>query len=316
MRPFSQQSQYTNGMTKAIKILVPNRPEFLELAREGLEVQPYDPNDTAQQFDHADGVLFMITVAPEVRQKLLQTPGLEWVLTLTAGIDPFLGNMPDGVRLFHANDLHAHAVAVHVLAGLLNVARRLHIYRDRQRDHLWKGMPDMTTLKGETVALWGYGHIGRELEPLLQALGVKVRTVRSNTGEAEQAEIRAEADYIVLLMPSTPQTRGSVDAKFLHQMKAGAWLHNIGRGDLVVTDDLVKVLRGGKLGGAILDVTDPEPLPKDSPLWEMPNVVITPHVGSSTADIIQRAADYAADFIDTLRRGEQPKGEANLERGY
>lgn len=307
---------YTKGMTEKMKILVPDRPEFQRLASDTVEVLAYDAQDSSQSFDQADGVLFMISVDPKVRQKLLQTPKLRWVLTLTAGIDPFLGHMPGGVELYHANALHDHAVAVHVLAGLLTVARRFYLYRDQQRQHVWQGLRDMTTLKGETVALWGYGHIGRELEPLLRALGAEVLTVRSQTDEAKRARIRAEADYIVLLMPSTAATKGSVDAQFLAEMKEGAWLYNIGRGDLVVTDDLVAALKSGHLGGAILDVTDPEPLPENSPLWEMPNVVITPHVGSSTADIMSRAAAYAADFIATLQRGEEPKGKANLERGY
>ncbi|MFC6617079.1 NAD(P)-dependent oxidoreductase [Deinococcus radiophilus] len=247
----------------------------------------------------------------------MQTPGVQWVLTLTAGVDHIIEDVPDGVALYNASSLHDHAVAVHVLAGLLSAARNMHVYRDHQRAGTWLRQPEqMHTLRGQKVALWGYGHIGREIEQMLHPFGAEVLTVRSRTSDEARAAIRAEADYLVLLLPDTPQTRHTVDADFLRGMKPGSWLYNIGRGALVNQDDLLDALQSGHLGGAILDVTDPEPLPEGHPLWALDNVILTPHVGSATADVEARAADYAGEFIQTLLQGRTPEGAVDTGRGY
>lgn len=298
-----------------MKVLVPDLPEFDRLNTHGAELLRY-PRD-GQTPDQADGVIFLMGLGRTQRRALMNTPGVSWVLTLTAGIDHIVPDLPPGVRLFNANALHAHAVAVHVVSGLLAAARNLHTYRDRQRAGKWQRSPEqMRTLRGARVALWGYGHIGCEIERLLEPFGAEVLTVRSASSEQQKDDIRAQADFVVLLLPSTPQTRGSVDARFLRGMKPGAWLYNIGRGDLVVQSDLAGALRGGHLGGALLDVTDPEPLPADDPLWGLDNVILTPHVGSATADLERRAADYAGAFLQALLQGRQPEGEVDTGRGY
>ncbi|MDO4262669.1 MAG: NAD(P)-dependent oxidoreductase [Deinococcus sp.] len=304
-----------------MKILVPDLPAFKTLEKHGAELLPYRSQgghaSGERTFDQADGVIFLLGVGQAQRRALMKTPGVQWVLTLTAGVDHLAPDLPPGVRLFNASALHAHAVAVHVMAGLLGAARRLHDYRDQQRQEQWQRWPErMQTLQGQKVALWGYGHIGRELERLLGPFGAEVLTVRSASSEQDKADIRAQADFVVLLMPSTPQTRGSVNAEFLRGMKPGAWLHNIGRGDLLVQSDLAAALREGHLGGALLDVTDPEPLPPGHPLWGLDNVILTPHVGSATADLDRRAADYAGAFVQALLQGRQPAGEVDTGRGY
>lgn len=299
-----------------MNIIVPDHPAFKTLEKHGADLLPYSPGDD-QTFEHADGVLFLLDTPAKQRRRLLQTPGLAWVLTLTSGVNHLLPDLPAGVRLFNANPLHAHAVAVHVMAGLLGAARAMHLYRDQQREGRWARQPQqMHTLEGQTVALWGSGHIGQELEKMLQPFGAEVLTVTSRTEEIIWRGVRAEADHLVIMLPSTPQTRGSINADFLQAMKPGAWLHNIGRGDLVVTADMLAALNSGHLGGAVLDVTNPEPLPQEHPLWSMENVILTPHVGSATADLEQRAADYAGAVIQALLQGKQPEGEVDTVRGY
>lgn len=299
-----------------MKIIVPDSPAFDILEKHGAELLRYSKGGS-ETFDEADGVLFLLSTGEEQRRRLMATPGLKWVLSLTAGVDHLVPDLPQGVRLFNANPLHQRAVAVHVMAGLLSAARAMHLYRDAQREHQWRRFPGkMHTLKGQKVALWGYGHIGREIEQLLQPFGAEVLTVRSNMGEAARRDIRASADYIVLLLPSTPETRGSINAEFLREMKEGAWLYSIGRGDSLVQDDLLAALQSGHLGGAILDVTEPEPLPADHPLWALENVIITPHVGSATADLEERAADHAGAFLQDMLQGKQPEGEIDTSRGY
>ena len=293
-----------------MRVLLPDLPPFRELSVPG--VQPdYYSNATGVPDGEAQGAVLWLANA-QVREALLRVPGLRWVLTLTAGIDHVQGQLPPGVALYNAHRLHDRAVAVHALAGLLTAERGLHRSRDAQRAGEWRSVPfaqsGLGTLDGRRVLLWGHGHIGQQLEALLAPLGAQVHGVGSKT-PPDLVEYRlAEADWVVLLLPSTPKTRGIVNAERLAGFKRGAWLCNVGRGNLVVTDDLLAALRSGQLGGAVLDVTDPEPLPAGHPLWEQENVILTPHVASTTQDLAVRGAAYARSVLLDLSQGREPEG--------
>ncbi|WP_045234187.1 NAD(P)-dependent oxidoreductase, partial [Deinococcus pimensis] len=194
--------------------------------------------------------------------------------------------------------------------------RGLHRARDLQRGGRWGRVDGLWTLRGRHVVVWGHGHIGKKLEAMLAPLGATVTGLRSRSTTREIDAALASADDVVLLLPDTPDTRGIVNAARLAHVRPGAWLLNLGRGSLVVTDDLVAALKDGTLGGALLDVTDPEPLPPESPLWGMENVVITPHVGSATADVLDRAADFTRGFLGDLAAGRDPGNRVDLTRGY
>lgn len=125
-----------------------------------------------------------------------------------------------------------------------------------------------------------------------------------------------EADWVVLLLPSTEQTRGIVNAELLNKLKPGAWLSNQGRGNLIVTDDLLAALDSGHLGGAVLDVTDPEPLPDGHPLFAQENVIVTPHIASTTTDLLKRGAAYTRNFLLDLTQGREPDGLVAADRVY
>ncbi len=255
------------------------------------------------------------------RDQLVQVPGLKWVLTLTAGIDHVVGQLPPGVALYNANRLHDRAVAEHVVAGMLAAGRRLHHFRDAQHRAEWASprLPSesgLRTLDGQNVVIWGYGHIGKLVERMLQPFGAKVFGITSKT-EPDLAHYRlAEADWVVLLLPSTEQTRGIVNAELLGSLKKGVWLSNQGRGNLIVKGDLLSVLQSGQVGGAVLDVTDPEPLPAGDPLWAQPNVIITPHIASSTTDLVARGAALTRDFLLNLIQGREPEGRVAAGRVY
>ena len=263
----------------------------------------------------ADGLVLWLT-PPDLRDQLLGWPGLKWVLTLTAGIDHVAGKLPEGVTLYNAHRLHDRAVAVHTLAGMLAAERALHRFRDQQREGRWQPTLDLGGLDGAHVVIWGYGHIGKILEDLLRPFGAQVTGIRSRTPATERDAALAEADWVVLLLPSTPETRGIVDADVLACLKPGAWLSNQGRGDLIETGALLAALDSGHLGGAVLDVTDPEPLPEGHPLWEQPNVIITPHIASATRDLIQRGADYTRAFLTEMQAGREPEGRVKAGQRY
>lgn len=294
-------------------ILVPDSPEFralqvpgVDLSFESREQHPVGP---------FDGVV--LWGMPRARREaLLKQPGLQWALTLTAGVDSVLPMLPPGLRLYNAHGLHEEAVAQHVVACLLTVARGFPRFRDAQHEHRWAKPGPLWILQGREVVLWGYGHIGRIVEGLLKPFGARVTGLRSGTSPEERDDALARADDLVLLLPLTAETRGIVNAGTLGRLKPGAWLVNVGRGPLVDTAALLAALDAGTLGGAVLDVTDPEPLPPDHPLWAYPNVVITPHIASTTDDLMARGAAYTGRFLAEMAAGREPEGRVEVAKGY
>jgi phosphoglycerate dehydrogenase-like enzyme len=223
------------------------------------------------------------------------------------------------------------AMAEHVLAMMLGWARGLHFYIPERAAGRWtRELPApgrMLTLEGKTVLVVGLGGIGTEVARRAHALGMRVTATRASGREGppfvsyvglpdELGRLAAEADFVVNTVPLTAATTGMFDAKFFAAVKRGAFFVNVGRGRSVVQDELIAALRDGRLGGAGLDVTDPEPLPADSPLWQLPNVILTPHV-SAQSDV-----DDAARFAiaaENLRRyvaGERLLSVVDVAKGY
>lgn len=296
-----------------MRVLVPDREEFRTLEVEGVDLAFYSPEHVPE--GGADGVVLWLAPA-RLRDELLALPGLRWVLTLTAGIEHVASALPPGVTLYNAHRLHDRAVAVHTLAGMLAAERGLHRFRDAQHGGRWLRTMDLGTLDGARVAIWGYGHIGKILEELLRPFGARVTGIRSRTPAAERDAALAEADWVVLLLPSTPETRGIVNADVLARLRPGAWISNQGRGNLIDTGALLAALDSGHLGGAVLDVTDPEPLPQGHPLWSRENVLITPHIASTTRDLIGRGAEYTQAFLEAMAAGREPEGRVEAGQKY
>ena len=303
-----------------MRILIPDRPEFRALSLGGAQIAYYPAGSTATDTPPAralpsgpfDGVVGW-GMPRALRREALNRPGLRWALTLTAGIDGWADELPPGVALYNASPLHGGAVAQHAAAALLSAGRGM-IHFAQARD--WTPPGTLWTLRGRRVVIWGYGHIGRELERLITPFGAKVTGLRSISTPEEVQHSLSEADDVVLLLPLTGATQQIVNAEVLGRLKPGAWLHNFGRGPLVDSMALMAALDSGQLGGAVLDVTDPEPLPPGHALWGRANVLITPHIASTTFDLGLRAAEYASSFIQTLQRGEDPEGRVELGRGY
>lgn len=256
---------------------------------------------------------------------------IRYVQATFAGVDALLDAgvlQPGEVRWANASGLYADTVAESSIALLL---AQLHMHKTATlaksfsvREHMDAGKSWL--FENKTVAIIGAGGIGKKLIEMLS--GFKVRTIAVNrSGRAvegadetyalDKAEhVWGEADYFVLLMPLTADTRGMVNADLMAKMKDTAVIINAGRGPLINTQDLVQALESGTIAGAGLDVTDPEPLPDGHPLWDLENCMITPHVANTARAIRQRAGQLAVLNAAAFEAGEQMPNEVDLESGY
>lgn len=246
--------------------------------------------------------------APIVHQ-LDQLPHLRMIQLFSSGRDAWTGFAPTGVEVSGADQIHGGPVAEWVVAQLLAHYRGLEGYRARQRSHIWERRWT-GTLAGKRVLVLGAGDIGenvvRRLEPFGATATIVGRTARD--GVLDLAAARASLsvyDAVVLALPLTDETERLVDAAYLSEMKDGSVLVNAGRGPLVDTRALVAELTAERLY-AILDVTDPEPLPAGHPLWDAPGTVITPHSAAITDDTIDRCWKSIVRNVDEfVRRSEE-----------
>jgi phosphoglycerate dehydrogenase-like enzyme len=188
------------------------------------------------------------------------------------------------------------------------------------RDRMWE-------INGRTMLVVGLGGIGTEVARRAHALGMRVVATRRSSRSGpdfvdyvglsdEVVDLVAAADVVVTALPLTPETTGMFDAEFFAAMKPTAYFINVGRGKSVVTDDLMAALESGELAGAGLDVTDPEPLPTDHPLWRLPNVIITPHVAASSVQAVERLQAVVRENLRRYVAGEPMLSVVDVGRGY
>lgn len=254
--------------------------------------------------------------------RLAAARGLRLLQLNSAGYDNYLaaGTLPAGAMLASASGAYGQAVSEHMLAMLLSMMKRLPAYRDAQRAHEWVDLGSVTSLSGARVLVLGAGDIGTHFARLCTALGARVTGVRRRPSEPhapfsamgtfdELPELLPQADVVASVLPSAPGTRRLADATFFSAMRGGAFFVNAGRGDLVVADDLIAALESGHLAGAALDVTDPEPLPADHPLWDAPGALVTPHVSGwyHLPVTLDNIVGIAADNLARLAHGEKPR---------
>jgi phosphoglycerate dehydrogenase-like enzyme len=232
---------------------------------------------------------------------------LQVIQVLSAGVEAWVDRVPAGVVLCNGRGVHGASTAELAVAGISSLLRELPRFHADQVDHVWS--PGLTDgLDGKRVLIVGAGDIGQRVAAAVTAFGAAVtfvaRRPRADVHAiAELPELLPRHDIVVIAVPHTPQTHRLVDAAFLAAMPDGAMLVNIARGQLVDTDALVAELVTGRLQ-AFLDVTDPEPLPGDHPLWAAPNVLITPHVGGGTHRWEQRAYRLVREQIVRFDKGE------------
>jgi phosphoglycerate dehydrogenase-like enzyme len=233
-------------------------------------------------------------------------PRLRVVQTLTAGVEHLRPSVPEGVLLCNGRGIHDASTAELAVALSLASLRGIPAFLDAQRDARWS-QDWHESLADKTVLVLGFGAIGAAIEARLRPFEVEVvkvaRTARDGVHAIEELPaLLPDADVVILILPVTNETRGLVDVEFLGAMKPGALLVNVARGSIVVTDDLVAALSAGKVRAA-LDVTDPEPLPPDHPLWHLPGVIVTPHVGGATPAMWPRAYRLVRDQLERFAAG-------------
>jgi len=249
---------------------------------------------------------------------------LRWVQNMGAGVERFMvPELSRRVTVTRVGGTFGPWMAEYVLGWCLHVTLRTELFRAQQRERKWLPV-DPLRLHGSTLCVVGLGDIGRAIARAARGVGMRVVGVnRSGKRVAEAGRVYktrdigkavAAADFIALTVPLTEATRGLIGAAELAAMKPSAWLINIARGPIVDEAALLDALKGNRLGGAVLDVFDEEPLPRDHPLWKLDNVVITPHISGPSAP-----AEIAPIFNDNLRRylTRRPlRYVVDRERGY
>jgi len=242
-------------------------------------------------------------------------PKLRWVHLAFAGIDhPRFGSLLDrGVRLSNSPGAAAEPIAHTAMAGLLSLARRFPYFAERQRNHIWERLPRELTaedLSNQTLVIYGLGTIGNELARLARAFGLYVIGVRrSRQTEDDKANkvvhpemldlVLRQANWLAVTANLTRQTRGAISSDRLDILPIGAHVINVARGPILDQNALIARLQSGAISGAYLDVFETEPLPSDSLLWDLPNVIITPHTSWSAKGNPERAR---AIFLKNLER--------------
>ena len=247
---------------------------------------------------------------------------LRFIQSIGAGTDQFTRDRlrARGIRLASAVGVNARAVAEHGMALILALARRLPEARDNQARQVWRGMiGDLSAredeLGGKTLVIVGLGAIGGRLAHLAKAFDMRVVGVRRNpaagAGEADAVvatrqlpEVLPQADFVALCCPLTPETENLIDAGALARMPRSAFLVNIARGRVVDEAALIAALQAEQIAGAAIDVTVEEPLPPSSPLWDIANVLVTPHTAGETRHYEDNVLDILVDNLDRLWRGE------------
>jgi phosphoglycerate dehydrogenase-like enzyme len=271
-------------------------------------------------------VEFLLAMNPP-RGEWARAPRLRLVQVLGAGVDGVLPapDLPASVTLANQRGMSAEPMAEFGLALVLALLKQLPHFVAAQRERAWRrALPQRAS--GRTLAILGLGAIGEALAERAAALGMRVvatqRTPKRHPAVArieppERTDaLLAEADVVVLLLPLTAETRGFFSRERLARMKPGAYLVNLARGGIVDEAALADALREGGLAGAAFDVFATEPLPPESPLWEAPNLWITPHMAGGFAEILDETARLFAENVERLERGEPAQNVIDRARGY
>ena len=282
---------------------------------------PPDPGERLSESDcaRAEVAYFSEDVFPVHSRQFFsavrKAPQLKWLHVFNAGIDhPIYSEiLSRGVRLTTSSGAAAEPIAQSVVMALLMFARRFPRFMAAQRERAWRPLASSELprdLRGQTMVIMGLGRIGTEIARLARVLGLRVTGVRRARAQGSEpvdelhppeglTALLPRCDWLVIACPLTPATRGLVDATLLARLPRGAHVINIARGEIVQEPALIEALRSGHLGGAYLDVFEKEPLPSDSPLWELPTVIISPHDAGAALGNEERAL---AIFLENLAR--------------
>jgi len=256
---------------------------------------------------------------------------LKWIQLQSAGTDGYTtpGVLPEGTLLTNATGTYGLTISEYLIGTTLLMQRKFHLYMDNQRQNLWQKEGDIQSIYGSTFLIIGLGDIGTEFAKRVKALGGHTigikRTIYGNEEYVDELYTNQElddqiprADVIVSSVPNTPETLRMYHADRFTKMKKNAIFINVGRGNAVDIDALCDALEQGQLHGAVLDVADPEPLPKEHRAWQTPNLVITPHVSGNydLKETKNRFMNLVTGNMEHYLAGETLKSEVDFQTGY
>ncbi|MET0843493.1 MAG: NAD(P)-dependent oxidoreductase [Mycetocola sp.] len=305
------------------KILLPTSLPLDVTPRDDVEFVPFEPGEPIPAKHHdAQGLVVWGMPDALLADAATRLTDVRWVQLLSAGSDAAVkAGFDASVVLTSGRSLHDRPVAEHALALVLAAARRLHTLTRAQIGHRWASeiggaQPEpspglFSTLRGARVMIWGFGSIASTLAPHLVALGATVTGVATTARETagfpvigtdDLAAHLPDTDVLIMILPSTDATSKILNADRLALLPAHAWVVNVGRGSTIDEDALLDALREERIGGAAVDVTTIEPLPVESPLWDLPNLILTPHAaGGRPLDAARLIDENLSAF---LRGGE------------
>ena len=260
---------------------------------------------------------------------------LKWIQTLFAGVDRFLYPeiVKSSVVITSASGVNSIAVSEHVIGMMLCLNRKLHLFVRNQTERKWKTSDadltfQMDELSGKTAGIVGLGRIGSEIAKRAKCLGMRVVATRRDPSAPKSdyvdkpvplgnlEELLADSDFVIIQVPLTRETEGMFGEKELDRMKPTAYLVNASRGKIIKEDELIEALRERRIAGAALDTFSVEPLPEDSPLWSMQNVILTPHVAGLTPRYMERLTDLFCDGLRRFMNNEPLINVVDKSRGY
>lgn len=308
-------------------------PQSVPLALEDfpLEVVRFDPR-VGGDFNTEAMVVWNIT--KKGIEPLLQMPKLRYIQTLSAGVDHVLSLSPRAeIQISNGKGLHDAPTAELAVSLLLSAVRRLHHFRDAQQQSAWDKTAyqhalsgqHFLTLEGAKILIVGFGSIGLAIAQRLSPFGCEVEGVAQTAGQRSGYTVHAlenldsilpNYNAVILVLPDTPETHGFISSQRLTKMRQGAWLVNVGRGSAVNEPDLIAALESGHLGGAALDVTQTEPLPEDSPLWKIENLILTPHIAGGGPKFYQKAESLMRRNAQNFIAGTPLENLIDRAKGY
>lgn len=281
-------------------------------------------------FDEAEVLLLGSAPASVLDHVVSRSPRLRWIHSAAAGVDRVTtpAVRERGLVVTNARGVFSRPIAEYVVMMSLAIARRLRQLLELQRERTWQPLRGRE-LSELTVGIIGYGSIGMELAALLRPFGTRIVATRRHpergVGDAPHVELRGldqldevlgESDIVVVAAPLTDETAGLIGAEQLALMREDAWLINIARGRLIDEIALRRALTSGWIGGAVLDVFSEEPLSPESPLYDTPNLVITPHTSWASDRVAERTVDLFIDNLRAFRAGETMHNVVDLDAGY
>lgn len=303
-----------------MRLLIPDRFRArLNERLDGHDAAWYaDQQDALKAVVEADVLWLNTWRSPEIEALLSAGTRLRWVFTHSAGVEsyPFERFRERRVALTNGAGLHAVPIAEYVVLGMLAAAKGFPaLVRAQDRKEWLREPPGFVELADSKALVLGFGGIGQAIGERLQGLGVDVTGVRRRDGDSWRARL-GDFDWVILALPVTRQTRHIIGAEELRRMKSTAWIVNIARGPLIDQPALVEALQEGRIAGAYLDVTDPEPPPDESPLWTLPNVILTPHSSWASRRSDERAAALFLENLERFAAGAELRNLVDLGAGY